>query len=133
MSSKNGIGFSLKNMAESTPPVDPAEALRRQLSLAVFNSVKEADVLAVAAKLKEMALAGDLKAMQMFLKLTVGDAPKAPPAPASNGSAALAAAIEDLVDEIRITKAENAGRLNDPLLKRSAAAIANMTEDDDDE
>jgi hypothetical protein len=95
-----------------TPPVSPVEAMRRQLQLALFDGVKEQDVLTLANKLKEMALAGDLKAMKMFFELVVGKEPKAAPPPSDGqGLKMMAEALQDLVDEIRVTKAREAKRI----------------------
>lgn len=106
MSGKNGK-LILDDARRLTPPVNPVEAMRRSLALAMFNNVKETDVSALVDKLKEMAMAGDLKAMDMFFKLTTGAGAKESPA-ASGDSAGLrmmADAIHGLVDEIRISKA----------------------------
>lgn len=124
MSEKNG--FNLKAMQALTPKVNPVEAMRKQLALSVYDNVHEKDIAAMMTKLKEMALDGNLGAMKMFLKLTIGEGnDKVPEAPAeSPGAAALARAVEDLVDEIRIARAEPpAGRR--PALKGPR--------DDDDE
>jgi hypothetical protein len=133
MSSKNGNGFSLKQMAGLTPPVNPVEAMRKQLALAVFDKVSEKDIGEMMAKLKELALAGDLKAMKMFLQLTVGDSKPEKPEASPKGMQSLADAVQNLVDEIRITKAEQADRNGDPLLKQSAKRITSMRDDEDDD
>ncbi len=88
---------------ELTPPVNAVEAMRRQLSVALFGGVKEQDVVDMANKLKEMAQGGDLKAMKMYFDLVLGkDAkPTPPPPPPAVG---IAEALRDLVDEIRIAK-----------------------------
>jgi hypothetical protein len=72
------INHSLKlsEARERTPAVNPVEAMRQQLQLELFGAVKAADVQGIAAKLKDMALAGDLKAMKLFFQLF--DAGKAP-------------------------------------------------------
>lgn len=104
----NGRGtLNLKDAAALAPPVNPVEAMRRQLALALFGGVREQDVLDVAQKLKEMALAGDHKAMQMFFKLMLpdGKALASPPAQDSAGLRMMADALRDLVDEIRVSKA----------------------------
>jgi hypothetical protein len=99
--------LKLGEAAALTPPVNPVEAMRRQLAMALFDGVKEDDVLQLATKLKEMALGGDLKAMKMFFDLVVGKEPKAAPPPPSDGAGLklMALALQDLVDEIRIAKA----------------------------
>lgn len=100
----NNGKLTLELARELTPPVPPLEAMRRQLQLALFDGIKEQDVLDMATKLKEMAMAGDLKAMKMFLDLAVGkDQKPAPPPPSP--TAGVAEAIRDLVDEIRISRA----------------------------
>lgn len=130
--------FNLKAMKETTPPVNPAEAIRKAAALGLSGAMKEQDVADVYAKLKEMALAGDKKAMEMFFKLTLGsgkgeDGRANPVAGEGQGMKMMAQALQDLVDEIRITKAEQASRDNDPLLKKSAAQITSMPRDDDDD
>jgi hypothetical protein len=108
MSDRNGNGnrsLSLREARELTPAVNPVEAMRKQLALALFDGVKEKDVLDVATKLKEMALAGDHKAMQMFFKLMLPDA-KASPAPVdpSGGLQAMARAIQNLADQVGVQR-----------------------------
>jgi hypothetical protein len=139
MSATNGK-VNLQAMKQMAPPVNPAEAIRKAAALGLSGAMREADVGAVYEKLKQMALAGDKKAMEMFFKLTLGngkeaDARSNPGATDAGGMKALAQSIQDLVDEIRITKAEAAMRENDPLLKHSARRIAQMPnhEDEDDE
>ena len=110
MSSKDGNRNSLKlsEAREATPPVNPVEAMRRQLSTALFGAVKEQDVLDMAGKLKEMAQAGNLGAMKMYFDLVLGSQKSAPPAPAAGdgtGLKMMAEALQDLVDEIRVGKA----------------------------
>lgn len=137
MADKNG--FNLQEMKSKTPPVDPAEAIRKAAALGLSGAMKEDDVAAVYRKLKEMALAGDRKAMDMFFKLTLGSgngaAPAAPPsADGGKGMQAMANALRDLVDEIRITKAEQAALANGgPPPKNSAARIKHMRDDDDED
>ena len=103
----NGNGKLILDKARiTTPPVSGVEAMRKQLALAVYGNVNDKDVADMMTKLKEMAMAGDLRAMQMWFKLTVGDGKAAAAAPQEPaGVAALAEAIEDLVDEIRVAKA----------------------------
>lgn len=107
MRSGNGShSLKLDEARALTPPVNPVEAMRRQLALALFDGVKEQDLLDMAAKLKEMAMAGDLKAMALFFKLVLpADKPAPPPPEAGAGLRMMAEAIEDLVDEIRVTRA----------------------------
>lgn len=116
----NGRGtLSLERARELTPPVNAVEAMRRQLAVALFGGVKEQDVLDVAMKLKEMALSGDHKAMQMFFKLMLPDG-KQPPAPPQDGAGLrmMAEALGELMGEIRAAKA------------RPAAALADSPRDD---
>lgn len=126
MSRKNGIDrVTLDDARELTPPVDPVEAMRRQLALTLFDAVKPDDVLTLANKLRDMAMAGDLKAMQMYLKLVL---PKdqAPPREDSAGLRLMAEALQNLVDEIRISKApppESASEELKPLPGRSRVLI----------
>lgn len=123
MSERNG--FSLKTLQKQTPRVNPVEAMRKQLALSVYDNVTEKDIGAMMSKLKEMALAGNLKAMQMYLKLTIGEGnEKLPETPSETpGVAALARAIENLVDEVRIAKATGA---------KGKRPLAMTDEDDDD-
>src|SRR5688572_28429129 len=78
----NGDGRGTLRLADArqmTPKVSATEAMRQQLQLALFGAVTEQDVVGMAAKLKEMALAGDLKAMKLFFQLVMGQAqPVAP-------------------------------------------------------
>jgi hypothetical protein len=104
----NGSGkLRLKEARELTPPVNPVEAMRRQLALAVFNGVKEADVTQMVEKLKEQAMGGDLKAQKMFFELigAMGKQQAAPPPQDGAGLKMMAEALQDLVDEIRVAKA----------------------------
>jgi hypothetical protein len=65
--------MSLTEARKRNPP--PAVAgWMAGLRQALFDEVKEADVAAVFAKLKAMALKGDLSAMKLFLQYTVGAA-----------------------------------------------------------
>lgn len=108
MSERNGSNgkLRLKDALERTPPIDnPVEALRRQLAMAVFNGVKEQDVIDLAGKLKDMAMAGDHKAIKMYFELVLGKNQTAAPAPAEPKElSALASAMRDLVDEIRVAR-----------------------------
>ena len=92
--------FSLKEMAKVTPAVNPVEAMRKAMALGLSGEVKEKDAADLIAKLKEMAMAGNLKAMAMWFKLTMGDKPMQD----DHARLAVADAIADLVDEIRIAK-----------------------------
>lgn len=107
MQNSNGNhSLKLDEARKLTPAVDPVEAMRRNLALAVFGGVSEQDVMGIVGKIKEQALAGDHKAQQLLLKLVLGDG-KVAPAQASTDGAGLrmmAEAIKDLVDEIRIDK-----------------------------
>lgn len=96
--------LSLAEARERTPAVNPVEAMRKQLAVSLFGGVGEKDMVALATKLKEMALGGDLKAAKMLIELVL---PKEKPQAAANDAAAnqVAEALRDLVDEIRITKA----------------------------
>lgn len=110
--------FSLSALQAQAPAVNPVEAMRRSLAMGVMGALTETDMAAMTAKLKEMALGGDHKAMKMLLDLAgLGKpAPLAPPEP--QGVKALADAIADLVDEIRVAKApppkSRPGVLNGP-------------------
>jgi hypothetical protein len=109
---KNGNrSLTLKEARELTPPVDPVQALRCQLQMALFNGVKEDDVVKMAEKLRDMAMGGDLKAMKMYFELVVGkDRKEAAPPADSAGLRMMAEAMRDLVDEIRIAKAKGGRR-----------------------
>lgn len=99
----------LSEARELTPAVNPVEAMRRQLALALFGSVKEQDVLEMATKLKEMAQGGNLKAMKMYFDLVIGkDQKVVRPSGDSAGLKLMAEAMQDLVDEIRINRAMSA-------------------------
>ena len=108
--------LKLSEARELTPVVSPVEAMRRQLTMAVYGGVSEADVVALTQKLKDQALKGDTKAMKMMFELIGAMGPNAAkPAQDESGLAAVADAITDLVDEIRITRmreGENRGRKN---------------------
>jgi hypothetical protein len=76
--------LSLRDAEALTPPVDAVKALQQSLQMALYNGVSEQDVAGVAGKLKEMAMAGDLRAMKMLFELVIGAkgmAPAPPPAP----------------------------------------------------
>lgn len=90
------INHSLKlsEARAKTPAVNAVEAMRSSLQLALFGAVTEGDVAGMAAKLKEMALAGDLKAMKLFFQLVEGGSKQAP----QLGN--LERAIGDLSDEV---------------------------------
>ena len=82
MSSSSGREHPL-TLAEARrrmPAVEAAAAMRGQLQLALFGAVTEDDVIGMAGKLKQMALAGDLRAMKLFFELVVGKGQAAPPA-----------------------------------------------------
>jgi hypothetical protein len=106
----NGRGtFSLNGARELTPPVNPVEAMRRQLALGVFGAVKEKDVTDLVSKLHAMAMEGDHKAMKMYFELVgVMGKNQQPPAPPAEGAGLkmMAEALQDLVDEIRISKVQ---------------------------
>lgn len=72
----------LKEAAKQIPPVNAAEALRRQLQLALFESISAADVAQLATKLKDQALKGDQASMRLLLGLIN----QAPPEPRSVNS-----------------------------------------------
>ena len=115
MSGSNGNrrSLNLSEARELTPPVNPVEAMRKQLALALFDAVKPQDVIDLALKLKEQAMAGDLKAAKLYLDLMLGkDSKPVPPQSAadSGGLKMMAEALRDLVDEIRIGKAKTAKR-----------------------
>jgi hypothetical protein len=104
---------NLKDARAMTPAVNPVEALRRQLAMGLFNGVKEKDLADMAAKLKEMAMAGDLKAMKLYFDLVLPKEKDPPPPPPKDDSAGLrmmARSLSDLTDEIRISKAHQAKR-----------------------
>ncbi len=122
MSEQNGR-FSLKEMQGKTPAVNPIEAMRRQMALGVTGAVREKDIAEMVEKLKAMAMGGNLKAMEMFFKLTLGDGKSAGEEQQPKGMMALADAVEDLVDEIRIAKAAP---------PKSRAALNGKVDDDDD-
>lgn len=114
--------FTLTEARETTPPVDPVEAMRRQLALAVYDKVKESDIGELVEVLKAQAMKGDLKAMKMFFDLTIGKQQGTPaPKPSEDGQGlkAMADALQNLVDEICISKAQEHKRQTDPLLINS--------------
>lgn len=96
----------LNEAREQTPAVSPVEAMRRQLALAVFDAVKEKDLTDMVNLLKTQAQAGDLKAMKMYFELVgvMGKTQPPPPPPQDSGIKQLAEAMQDLVDEIRVSK-----------------------------
>lgn len=97
----------LSEAREQTPAVSPVEAMRRQLAVAVYGAVKESDVEQMVNKLKEQALGGDHKAMKMYFELigVMGKQPPSPPPPQeSTAIKQLAEVMENLVDEIRVSK-----------------------------
>jgi hypothetical protein len=111
MSATAAVRNGVLNLAEArklTPAVNPVEAMRKQLALSVYDNVNEKDIKAMMDKLKEMAIGGNLKAMQMYLKLTIGEGNDKLPEPPMEtpGVKQLAEAIENLVDEIRIAQAK---------------------------
>lgn len=59
----------LDDARKRTPPVPAAEAHRRQLATTLFETITTDDVSELAAKLRQMALSGDLRAMKMLLDL----------------------------------------------------------------
>jgi len=77
VSEKSGKGkaFRLSEARELTPPVDPAEALRKDLRMAFLQGFGADDMDALAGKLKEMALSGDLAAMKLITQLLTAPAP----------------------------------------------------------
>lgn len=107
--------------------------MRQSLAVAFFGGVKAGDMEAMATKLKEMALAGDLKAMRMFMELA-GLGSKAPSPPQEDSKAAtaiakLAESVSDMVDEVRIARGLAEKRATDPLLMPQR----NGKDTDDDE
>lgn len=93
-----------------TPPVDPVEAMRRQAAVAAFGAVTEADVEQLVQKLKELALSGDHRAIKMYFELigVMGGKPATQAQAAESGAIRLMAqALQDLVDEIRVTRARS--------------------------
>lgn len=108
----------LSEAREQTPAVNPVEAMRRQLAVSVFGAVKESDVEQMVGKLKEMALAGDHKAMKMYFELigVMGKQPPPPPPVDANNVKLLAEAIQNVADEIRISKAQADRQANGRLL-----------------
>jgi hypothetical protein len=101
----------LAQMRAQTPPVNPVEAMRKSLALALFGGVSEADVQALAVKLKDMAMQGDLKATKLLLDLILPKEQK-PAAQAADSAVGgqIADVLRDLVDEIRIGRATQAPR-----------------------
>lgn len=87
--------FDLKDMERRTPKVGGVEAMRNSLQLALFGAVSERDVVGMAEKLKEMALAGDFKAMKLFFSLVQG--------PAQSGQVV---SIQNAVVELQATVAQ---------------------------
>ncbi len=125
MSESNGKhrSLTLDQARTLTPAVNPVEAMRRNLQMAVFGSVSEADMLAMANKLKEQAMGGDLKAMKLYFELMLGKDQKPAPPPPTTG---IAEALRDLVDEIRVTRARN----DDPRMQRELAALKDGEDDE---
>ena len=72
--------LTLAEARRRTPAVEAAAAMRGQLQLALFGAVTEDDVIGMAGKLKQMAQAGDLRAMKLFFELVVGKGQAAPAA-----------------------------------------------------
>jgi hypothetical protein len=123
---RNGV-LKLDDARERTPTVNPVEAMRKQLAVAVYGAVKESDVEEMVGKLKELALAGDHKAMKMYFELIGVMGKQQPPPPAAGDNAGLklmAESLRDLVDEIRIGKAHAA---------RDTKLLGNGESEDDDE
>jgi hypothetical protein len=112
--------LKLDDARAMTPPVNPVEAMRRQLAVSVFGAVKESDIEQMVTKLKDMAISGDHKAMKMYFELigVMGKQAQAPPPPQSSNTQ-IAEALRDLVDEIRVTRAKS----NDPRMVRELAAL----------
>lgn len=81
MSTTNGRNtLTLDEMRRRTPAVSGIKAMQQSLQLALFGAVTHRDVEAMAAKLKEMALTGDLRAMKLFFQLVMGSSQvQAPP------------------------------------------------------
>lgn len=102
--------LKLDEARRATPPVNPIEAMKQQIAVAVFGAVKEAEVAELVEKLRSMAMAGDLKAAKLYFDLLLPKEQKpAPPPPAEiPGLQQVAEAMRDLVDEIRVTKARSA-------------------------
>lgn len=105
MSIEPGRQVNLREARERAPAVNPLEAMRRQLALGLFGAVKENDLAELAAKLKAMALDGDLKAMKLYFDLVM---PKGEPEVAassdSDGLRMMAASLRDLTNEVRRAK-----------------------------
>lgn len=57
---------------QRTPAVSGIKAMQQSLQLVLFGAVTSKDVEAMATRLKEMALAGDLRAMKLFFQLVMG-------------------------------------------------------------
>lgn len=90
--------LKLAEARQRTPAVSAVEAMRSSLQLALFGAVTEADVAGMASKLKEMALAGDLKAMKLFFQMVQSQSQQPQ-------TAGLEQAVHDLADEVaRIRK-----------------------------
>lgn len=125
MSGANGR-FSLKELQDKAPAVSALEALRKSMANALSGSVSESDMIGIVGKLKEQALAGDKKAMELFFKLMLGDGKTQEPAKEPQGVQALANSIADLVDEIRISK-------EDAPKGRRRPVLTGPKEDDDED
>ncbi len=108
--------LTLAEARERTPAVNPVEAMRRQLALALYDAVKPADVVALAEKLKQQAMAGDTRAAKLFFELVIGKDKPGPAPGAERANNQVAEALRDLVDEIRIAKADKTKRDSDPRL-----------------
>jgi len=105
MQGNGNNGFHVKEMALRTPPVSAMEALRRSMANAVAGAVTERDMDEIVKRLKEDAKNGDKKAMALFFKLVLGDGKEPKEEKEPKGMSAVAEAIRDLVDEVRIAKA----------------------------
>lgn len=70
---ENGLArrhtLNLREAEQRVPAVSAVEAMRRQLSLAIFGAIGESEVGAIVTKLKEKALGGDLRAMRLLFSL----------------------------------------------------------------
>jgi hypothetical protein len=108
----NGKGTLILDQARRlTPVVNPVEAMRKQLALAVYDHATEKDIGDMMGKLKEMALGGNLQAMKMWLKLTVGEGgEKGASAPEPSAIGRLADSIEEFIDEMRVSFAKGGKR-----------------------
>ena len=102
--------------------------MRKQLAMGLFNGVKEDDIAALAAKLKEMALAGDLKITEDAVRQVLPTTPSGADEALGMQDKLLAESIRDLTDESRIARADVPKKH-----RQIANGAKNGAKDDDDE